>query len=208
MSFFLQVVYYTSVFHSEEAAELAGWLPFKEKLLYPPAGGMKCYLEVSLCWHSRFRKILRTQVAFTVGHNWDWWLQRAYSVTWREMFDTLLPVHNSFQTLPGRDVYFSYQNWRSFCNKIRFLLSWQCCIPHTCFPQCRFLWVRVLEKSLLIGNVWLLTSRNYSSQGKFTTTLNFNTFKQGWRCGLVSAAFGSSTGTWSWYQNPYKKSRR
>lgn len=40
------------------------------KLLYPPGEGMECYLEVSLCWHSRFRKTWRTQVAsllVTVG---------------------------------------------------------------------------------------------------------------------------------------------
>lgn len=197
MSLFLQLVHYSSAFHSEEATELAGLLPFKEKLLYPPGEGMECYLEVSLCWHSRFRKTWRTQVAFTVGHSWNWWLQRAYSVT-REMFDTFLPVHDSFQTLPGRDVYFSYQSWRSFCNKIRFLLSWQHWIPHTCFPQCRFLWVRMLENSLLIRNMWLWSSRNYCSQVTPTMTLNFNTLKQGWRGGLVSAAFGSSTGTWSW----------
>lgn len=70
------------------------------------------------------------------------------------MFDTFLPVHNSFKTLPGRGVYFSYQN--PFVTN-RFLLSWQHWSPHTCFPQCRVLWVRLLESSLLVGSVWLLT---------------------------------------------------
>lgn len=64
MSLFPQLVYCSSAFHSKEAIGLAGLLPFKEKLLCPPAEDMESYLEVSFCWHLHFRKTQRNQCGF------------------------------------------------------------------------------------------------------------------------------------------------
>lgn len=126
MSLFLQVVYYTSVFHSEEAAELAGWLPFKEKLLYPPAGGMKCYLEVSLCWHSRFgTDDSKGRIQLHGGRCSipSFLCTTASKPCLEETFIFHTRTGDPFVTKLGSCCHGNAERW----------------IPHTCFPQCRFL---------------------------------------------------------------------